>query len=542
MKLLEDIKIKPASWIRAGVYALVVVLLYYSALKWLIFHDWYMEEFSHCVLVPFIILYLLWEKRKDLAATLLAPSWWGAVPFCVGMVFYWLGELGGEFFTIYISLWLVIVGIVWINLGLPKLKKLWFVFVMMLAMFPPPNFVIVRATAGLKLISSQFGVWMLHLWGVSAYREGNVIDIGFTRLQVVDACSGLNYVAPLAVLGLLFAYWFRAHPWKRIILFLTAVPLAIFVNSFRIAMTGVLYSLVGQRIAEGFFHLFSGWLIFLFAIPLFLIEMFVLRMIPQKETGRKLKVANHTKKETIPPRPATPDTIKGEVHADKNEETAKTRWGSEIFRTHFLVTIAALLCMSTLSYGVDFRGNIPARRSFDQFPMMVGDWRGARDIMDQRFIDTLRFSDYITANYYDRQGKVVNLYVAYYRDQRKGESIHSPATCLPGSGWEFHQSGIRIIPGVTGMPAIRVNRAFMEKEGRAEIVYYWFPMRGRVATQLYQIKLYNFWDALTKHRTDGALVRVITPVYPAEHPRDTELRLQRFVADIRPVLNGFLPE
>ena len=163
-------------------------------------------------------------------------------------------------------------------------------------------------------------------------------------------------------------------------------------------------------------------------------------------------------------------------------------------------------------------------------------------MLDQQFIDTLKFSDYIRVNYYDRKGKAVNFYVAYYEDQRKGESIHSPESCLPGSGWDFRKAGTILVSAVAGQPAMKVNQAFMEKEGHKEVVYYYFPMRGKVLTELYQIKLHNFWDALTRRRTDGALVMAITPIYPAETQKDADQRLQRFATDIKPVLSEFLPE
>ena len=283
IKAIEDIRIKPVSWLKAAAYACVLALVYYSTFVRLVTYDWAKEDYSHCMLVPFVVLYLLWEKRREIAATPSRPSWTGFVPFGIGVLLFCLGELAGEYFTLYMSFWLAVVGLLWLHLGWEKIKTMWFALVMMLAMFPFPNFINTRITFQLRLISSKLGVWMLHLYGMSAYREGNVIDLGFTQLQVVDACSGLRYVMPLMVLSLLLAYWFKAHWWKRVVLFLSSIPLAIFVNSFRIAATGVLYSMFGAQVAEGFFHGFSGWLIFMFAIPCLLLEMWVLRKVPPAE-------------------------------------------------------------------------------------------------------------------------------------------------------------------------------------------------------------------------------------------------------------------
>jgi EpsI family protein len=163
--------------------------------------------------------------------------------------------------------------------------------------------------------------------------------------------------------------------------------------------------------------------------------------------------------------------------------------------------------------------------------------------MEQRFVDTLDLSDYVIVDYKDPGGRRVNFYVAYYESQRKGESIHSPATCLPGSGWVFEKAGKTSVPVPASQEgAITVNRALMQKGEVRQLSYYWFPQRGRILTNAYQLKLYAFWDALTRHRTDGALVRVITPVYAFEDIQDAEARLLGFVQEIVPVLEAFIPD
>ena len=163
--------------------------------------------------------------------------------------------------------------------------------------------------------------------------------------------------------------------------------------------------------------------------------------------------------------------------------------------------------------------------------------------MEQKFVDALDLSDYVIIDYKDRLGRPVNFYVAYYESQRKGESIHSPATCLPGSGWIFNQAGAVTIPMHGHNPGfMQVNRAFMQKGTYKQLSYYWFPQRGRVLTNAYQLKIFAFWDALTRQRTDGALVRVITPVYDTEELEKAEERLQGFTREIVPILSEFLPE
>ncbi len=237
------------SYAKTAFYTLLLAGMYYSALKRLITHDWSMDDYSHCYLIPFVVFYLLWENRQQLVSTPSAPAWKGLIPFGLGILFFWLGELGGEFFTMYISFWLVIVGLCWLHLGWQKLKAMGFALLMILAMFPFPNVVNVRISLYLKLLSSQIGVSMLQVLGISAYREGNVIDLGFTQLQVVDACSGLRYLFPLLIMGILLAYFYRVALWKRIILVLSTIPLTIFINSLRIALIGIICTYWGVAAA-----------------------------------------------------------------------------------------------------------------------------------------------------------------------------------------------------------------------------------------------------------------------------------------------------
>ena len=262
-----------------GIYAILLAGIYYSAYKWLIGHDWAKEDYSYCYLIPLVVLYLIWEKKNELAAERAVPSWGGLLFLVPAILLFWVGELAGEFYSIYLSSWFAAVGILWMHIGWRKLKVIAFALFMALTMFPLPNFLNVKLTFGLKLISSQLGVKMLHLYGMSAYREGNVIDLGFTQLQVVDACSGLRYLFPLLIMGILLAYFYRAALWKRLILVLSTVPVAIVTNGLRIALTGILYQYWGAEVAEGFFHGFSGWLIFIFTLGVLLAEIWILRKI-----------------------------------------------------------------------------------------------------------------------------------------------------------------------------------------------------------------------------------------------------------------------
>jgi len=524
LKAIADLK--PRILLKFALFGALLAGMYYPAYSWLIRKDWPREDYNYCYLIPLVVLYLIWEKKDELASEPSAPSWAGIFFLVPGILLFWVGELGGELYSLYLSSWLVAVGILWMHIGWRKLKAIAFALCMALAMFPLPHLVNQKLTFGLKLISSKLGVAMLHVYGMSAYREGNIIDLGFTQLQVVDACSGLRYLYPLLVMGILISYFYRAALWKRLVLVASTVPLTILVNSLRIALTGVIYKHFGAEAAEGFFHGFSGWLIFMFTLAILLAEVWILRRIaPDASESFFARPVLSTRRADAAP-----------------EAQAETPW-KDFLKPRQFVAAAVLLAVTLGIYQfVDFREKIPTARPLSEFPLAVGTWQGTREAMGQEFIETLDLSDYVIVDYKDGAGLHVNFYLAWYMSQRRGESIHSPETCLPGSGWTFSQAGAVSVPLPRSGKTVKLNRAVMEKSGVKQVSYFWFPARGRILLNAWEMKLYTFWDSLTRQRTDGALVRLITPVYPGERPEDAEARLQGFTAQIMPVLDGFLPK
>lgn len=505
-------------------YTLLLLGIYYSTITWLLSEDWMREDYSYSWLIPFIVLYMIWERRGDLKRAYSHPSWIGTFVVVMGLAVFWTGELSGEFFALYVSFWMIVVGLCWAHLGWNKLKTILFALIIMLTMFPPPHFVNNKLTLQLKLISSQLGVYLMRLYGMTAYREGNIIDLGFTQLQVVDACSGLRYFFPLIIFGLILAYFYKAALWKRAFLVISTIPISIISNSLRIAMTGVLYQMWGAKVAEGFFHGFSGWIVFMFSIAVLFIEMKFLSFKSEVEKVLSFK-SQVLSKEGIP------------------REDSKLTLKSFLRSPQFVVSVLLLGATLALAQGVEFREKIPVSKHFDQFPLQVGQWIGKRQHMEQEIIDTLDMSDYTIMAYQGPAGRSVNFYVAYYESQSKGESIHSPATCLPGSGWIFEKAGKRDIPVAwRGGATMSVNRAFMSRAGYRQLAYYWFPQRDRILTNAYQLKIFNFWDALTRHRTDGALVRLLTPVYENEEVEEADQRLEAFAGEVVPVLEEYLPD
>jgi exosortase D (VPLPA-CTERM-specific) len=302
-------------------------------------------------------------------------------------------------------------------------------------------------------------------------------------------------------------------------LVLLAIPLSIITNSLRIASVGILYRFWGPVVVDGFFHDFSGWFIFMASLAMMLAGMWCLkRIFPEPETV------------------AGGDGENGPVPAGVVKREIGMRYSM------MLVVPAVLLLGGTilLTKNVDFREKTPLRLPFSAFPVQVGEWQGERQVMEKMYLDVLDLSDYLLIDYQNGKHQNVNFYVAYNESQRGGKSSHSPASCLPGTGWVFKDSGITSVE-LSGGKVIKVQRAFMDKNGQQLLAYYWFPQRGRILHNLFELKLFAFWDAIVTHRTDGALVRIITPVRDSGNLMESDSRLQDFVKVMLPVLDQYLP-
>ncbi len=495
--------------------------LFHSAYRYM-FSIWTVDDYNYCYFIPVAVAYLLWEKRAAWRSAPSGRSWAGLLPFCGGILLYFLGELGGEYYTLYIASWLIAVGYCWSFMGGPRLKTIAFPVLFSITMFPFPNFINNNLTLRLKLLSSHLGVKMLQICGISAYREGNVIDLGFTRLQVVDACSGLRFLLPLIVLGILLAHFYRASWWKRGVIVLMAIPLSIVTNAMRVAGVGFLHPYFGPQVAEGFFHDLSGWVVFMASLGMMVGTLLLLKRFHPK----------------APVNAATAPREAESPHPDPAPTPAARSVSPQI-----AVVLLLLAATVGLSRFVNFSEKTPVARPFSEFPSRIGEWEGVRAIMEKEYSDVLTFSDYVMMSYRNPRGRQVEFYTAYYASQSKGKSIHTPDSCLPGGGWVFEDSGVVTYAAGTGRgSSMKAKRTVMTKNGVRALAYYWFPQRGRILTDLYQLKLYVFWDALTRRRTDGALVRLVTTVYQDETQEDADARLQAFTRELVPVLSNFLPE
>ena len=175
--------------------------------------------------------------------------------------------------------------------------------------------------------------------------------------------------------------------------------------------------------------------------------------------------------------------------------------------------------------------------------MDIGSWHGSPLTMEQQYISALRFDDYLLADYVSGDGTSVNVYMAYYRSQKKGQSAHSPQSCIPGGGWEIasHQT-IDLPLGDDPSSSYLANRILIQKDSQKQLVIYWFKQRERLLSSEYLVKVFLFWDALTKGRSDGALIRLAAAVESGQREEDVERHLTELARLLQPELARYVPD
>jgi exosortase len=238
-------------------------------------------NFSHGFFVPIFSLFVLWQDRARLARQPDKPSNWGLLIILAALSVLVVGVLGAELFLSRISLLLLLAGLVIFLRGWPMFRAVLFPWAFLILMIPVPAIIFGEITFPLQILASKVAAMLLPLLGVPVLREGNVIHLPAMSLEVAEACSGIRSLISLTTLAIIYGYLVETRTWVRVALALASIPIAVAANSLRIVGTGLLVQYWDPEKAEGFFHTFSGWLIFVVSLAM----LFLLHRLLQ--FGRK---------------------------------------------------------------------------------------------------------------------------------------------------------------------------------------------------------------------------------------------------------------
>ncbi|MBE3638046.1 VPLPA-CTERM-specific exosortase XrtD [Mangrovicoccus algicola] len=509
------------AWLVLAVAASLPVFWYgFSALG----RAWLTPEYSHGPLIPVISLYLfLRELRHSPPVPDDVPRRWPGVLVMLGAIL--LAAIGNIIDVADIVCYAMIVwvmGLVLVCFGWDRGRRHWAPVLHLAFMLPLPQLFYWKLSIFLQGISSELGVAVVQMAGIPVYLDGNIIDLGVYKLQVAEACSGLRYLFPILSFSYLFSILYRGPFWHKAVMLLSAAPITVAMNSFRIGMIGILVNYYGIEQAEGFLHFFEGWVIFLSCVGL----LFAMAMVLQRLTPNPLPLSQ---------------AIDLETHG----------LGREARRIFAVAPSAALISATVLIAGLSLAWSqfrepqiiTPDRQSFAAFPRMLGEWRAGITRLDPEVERVLGADDYISAQFHNPgTGDSFDFFSAYYRDQTDGGGLHSPEVCLPNGGWEVASLAPHEVDmSDVGYGRFEVNRAVIQKGMSHQLVYYWFEQRGKRMTNDMLTKLSVLKDAWTMQRKDGAIVRFVTVIRDGDEAA-ADRELQGAMRDVLGRLPAFLPQ
>jgi EpsI family protein len=476
------------AWVYGGVVAGL-------AAQWR--HD---ENYSHGFLVVPFAAYVAWTRRDALRRAPSSSTLGGLALLAISPLILTAGKLGAELFLTRLSLIGVLAGSIAFIWGRAHLRVLAFPVACLLFAVPLPAIIFNELTFPLQLIASTIGESVIQAVGIPVLREGNVLQLANRTLEVAEACSGIRSLSSLMMFAVVLGHFSQQRVAARVLL----------------ALSGHSRCDCGERDASG-------------------------------GNGHRVGVDQPCRRRRLSPHVLGHGNVRDRVAridggAARRRQGCGTHQPTVLCREQIVIVRAALvIAMLTVTRlytaSADREVRVPRQR-LAAMPLQIGPWDGrdappfADDVLKQLGAD-----EYVNRNYVSHAGVPVALYVGYYASQRQGDAIHSPRNCLPGAGWQPIETGMFRMHA--DERDVAVNRAVVQKGLDREVVLYWYQGRGRIIADEYANKFWLMLDAARLHRTDGGLVRLISPV-STDTVRATE-DAAAFGAALLPYLSRYLP-
>ncbi|MBF0413341.1 MAG: EpsI family protein [Desulfamplus sp.] len=503
--------------VQSSLLLIAFVIAYFVPFKSL-YNTWMTnDDYSYCILIPFISAYLLWEQREHLK-NIQIKSYWPIFPLLLIFILISLyGVLGSSGHISRPVLPALIILFTIFCFGINLSKKIALPLGFIFFMIPLPN--ILDRTIGvfLKSLSSQLGGITLRYLGYSVHVSGNIIDLGITKLQVVDACSGLRFLFPLIALGIIYSYFFEKVMWKRILCVVATIPIAILSNVLRIVITGILTYRYSSKMAEGFFHDFQGWTIFMISFLFLFVFGRCLRIFPSKaiEIKEKIKTDIHNK----PQKPRNSGAI--------------------------LMSLSLLLIVAGFSWSTSIMPPILLKGGIANFPLSFSDWKGQQQIVEPEIIEASGAEESFSGFYQNKTFETVSLYMGYRSSAflENTNFFHSPTVCLPSSGWKTIEQTKHIIKNISIFTTLAVTKIVMSDDmGNQHLVYFWFQTKDKATHDKNINRFHLAIHAIKRDNTHDLFIRQITKIKDNETIQSAEERLDKFAKEMITPLNEFLKD
>ncbi len=501
---------------------LLVVWLYHSILYNLALQWKKDPNFQHGWFVPAFSLYVLWGNRERLASIRPAPSWTGLPLVVFGLLLLSMGVLGIELYTERSSLLFLLAGLILLLRGWEFFRAVFFPLAFLILMIPLPNLIHQEFTFPLQLLATKLSAETLSVF-FPVFREGNVIKTPHVPdgLNVAEACSGIRSLLSLLTLSIIYGYLMEKRNRVRVALVCAAIPIAVLANAFRVCVTGLVAEYWNPDMAKGKPHEFTGWLIFVFSLAL----LFGLHSLINRVWPSPSAVDSSIQ----------PSSSRTEV---RKRPVATTPWPAGFLIAALLMTATGVFLWAQSRSEV-----ILVRQPLSSLPKEIGGWNGVdSEPLDDSTLDILGHPEYVLRDYQNpsRPESWVDLFVAYYASQKTGETPHTPAHCLPGAGWTLTQHRVISLRNSDGSSFPANRYVIVQGKSRALMVY-WFEAQGREVASEYKLKYYLVADSMRLHRSDGALIRLLTPMYTGESADAAQARVMQLGNPLLAQLGNYIP-
>lgn len=487
---------------------------------------WRDENYSHGVLVPLVVLWLVLQRRRDVidvsrraARRLQAVAW---ALLVAGVCAFVIGSAAAELFTQRMSGVLVITGLAGVLGGPQRLRRYGPALALLACAVPLPYVVYYAISFPMQLLSARLAAGTLGLLQLDVARSGNIFEVNGHALEVVGACSGIRSMMALCTVALVAAVTMRLGVLRGAVLSFASLPVALCGNILRLATTALLVLWIGERATRGTLHESVGMVTFIVSVVLLAGILKLLRR------GRRSVSVQGSERFRFP-RPHW-GTLRAWFFAVRLV-SARNAW------------IAVALVAVSGAYGVWLRAHAAepgVAPQLERLPLEFAGFAGEDIPLDDRVLDKLQPESFVFRNYERADMSPIGLYVAYYRDPREGAQIHSPLHCYPGAGWKVVDSDPLEVRDLEGRPT-RMQRLLVRKGDRVDVVVYWYDTRTGRMTSDFDLKLNLVRTALLHAPRDAAFVRWSTPLAPGEDPESATTRLLAVVAHAYADLEATLP-
>jgi len=501
--------LKKLQWLFLSI--LLLVLYRTVLLKWGV-DLWHDDNYSHGLLIPFISLYFIKARWPVLQKAKSSPHFTAILIVIAGLFLFLLGTIGSEYFTKRISLIIVLYGLVSFLEGREIAKTLRFPILILFFAVPLPYILYNAVAFPLKLLATKLVVHILSFCGMAVFREGNIVNLTHTTLEVVDACSGIRSLMTMVTLAFFLACMMHRNFFKRLLIILLAIPITVLANAFRVAATGILTG-YNPAWSGGIRHEAAGWLIFALS---FVILWGISLLLKRGDSSAPF------------------DNFQVSTSIDRRDSSPYTR-------RPFI--IAAAILIAAIFY-INFFGTVhkvPLLRPLADFPRQIGSFTMvSSQTFNDEVMNNVGVDHYIMRQYRDPTGYTLGLYIGYYESQTEGEIIHSPKHCMPGSGWNAVRSELVPLPNSQKKgSSSKINRILLQKGMEKQLMHYWYQSRGRVVANEYKDRAYMILDSVFRRRSDGALVRITGPGY--NYADDVKKQL-KFIAKLLGEIDEYLSD